>query len=131
YYWNGYCQFCKTLEGVNLPLSEEVAKNYYDEDCDGFALDVDGDGQPWPEDCHDGDKTVYRGAKEIIGNHVDEDCDGMAIDWDGDGEYNPAHIVVAEELGLDPEKFTDCDDYDREVKKGNPVSKEIGSFSRY
>jgi hypothetical protein len=122
--WNWECHVCQGIPDVKLPLTDEAPKNYYDENCDYYYADMDGDGQDWPEDCNDNDKRVHKGATEVLGNWIDEDCDGAAVDADGDGMYNPAHIHLAEALNLDPEKFVDCNDYDRRVNPNAPVSAE-------
>ena len=50
-------------------------------------LDADGDGVPWPEDCHDGEAAIFPGADELC-DGLDNDCSGAADDVDdedGDG----------------------------------------------
>ncbi len=43
---------------------------------DGTGADLDGDGSPRPEDCDDGDPTVFPGSTEAR-DGVDHDCDGV------------------------------------------------------
>jgi hypothetical protein len=55
-------------------------------DPDPGPLDADGDGVPWPEDCHDGDAAIFPGAAEAC-DGLDNDCSGVADDvQDGDGD---------------------------------------------
>lgn len=106
--WNRQCAAltCKTV-------SAEVPGNRWDEDCDGFATDMDGDGvkvrgDPTPglaeDDCNDACAACRPRAAEVTGNTLDENCDGFAIDPDGDGFASPLHFE-ATTLPL-----TDCDD---------------------
>lgn len=132
--WNRYC------DGSCFELESERTGNAYDEDCDGVALDPDGDGfyvkgyyesrhreaverleltdGLRPGDCHDGDPNVNPDAEEIVGNYVDEDCDGIALDADGDGFFAYGHELAAQNAGLmDGDldlslMFGDCNDYD-------------------
>src|SRR5688572_22629431 len=50
--------------------------------------DADGDGHLTPDDCDDGDPTVYPGAEELC-DEKDNDCDGVVpedeTDLDGNG----------------------------------------------
>ena len=43
------------------------------------VVDADGDGVPWPEDCHDGDAAIYPGHPEAC-DGLDNDCSGVADD---------------------------------------------------
>ena len=59
-------------------------------------MDQDGDGVPWPDDCEDGDASIFPDAVEIC-NEVDDNCNGEVdegppegsqtffADADGDG----------------------------------------------
>ncbi len=91
--------------------------------------DLDEDGYSPPDDCDDGDATVYPGAPERCGDGVDQDCDGSdlscggLVDVDGDGyaadvdcdDNDSARHPGATELcdGIDQ----DCDG---QTDEGNP-----------
>ena len=68
---------------------------------DDPAIDDDGDGSPWPEDCHDGDATIFPGHPELC-DGLDNDCSGLADDV-GDADAD----------GFDG--CADCDDADPDV----------------
>ncbi len=77
---------CDDTDPAVNPAAAEVRGNAIDENCDGVAEDVDGDGVSEAEgDCNDLDPLINPGASEVRGNTVDENCDGMAEDVDGDG----------------------------------------------
>lgn len=111
--WNRTCASLQCLTA--LP---EVQGNRVDEDCSGFATDIDGDGfkakgDPTPglgeNDCNDTCATCKPGATEVPGNTLDENCDGFALDQDGDGFGAPQHF---EAVGANLPPLTDCDDGD-------------------
>lgn len=128
--------------GCALP-EPELGGNLIDEDCDGSALDRDGDGlyrysdravlqEPWPTtwDCDD---TVPNaaGAIEVPGNLVDEDCDGVALDADGDGYVHTNHLVAflaRADLSL---ALGDCDDLDDGVHPGVSAASEAALAAYY
>ena len=49
------------------------------------AIDHDGDGVAWCNDCDDTTASVYPGAPEVCGNHVDDNCNGV-VDENCPGE---------------------------------------------
>jgi hypothetical protein len=135
--WNAHCRSCNAFaeqgwfEVAELPLTDEVTGNLYDENCDGVVQDMDGDGHVWPADCNDLDKNTHADAKEVPGNYVDENCNGVALDADGDGVFNPYHVGNDDAAGIDVDKFVDCDDYDPAVNPSAPVAKEVGALKDY
>ena len=75
-----------------------------DDDAADEELDADGDGVPWPEDCWDGDASVFPGAPELC-DGLDNDCSGTiddVPDADGDGA----------------DACSDCDDDEPDVRPG-------------
>ena len=96
------------------------------------AVDEDGDGHGPPEDCDDGDATVYPGADEVC-DEQDNDCDGLEDgqdpsligggayyeDQDGDGYGDPDVVEIRCAL---PDGWVresgDCDDGDAAVNPG-------------
>jgi hypothetical protein len=58
--------------------------NYADPHCE----DLDRDGACAPQDCDDGDPTVFPGAEDPDLDGVDQNCDGV------DGWRDPAAIAV-------------------------------------
>lgn len=126
--WNAQCSVCRRMLGDAFTLTPEVRGNAYDEDCDGEALDADGDGVLPPDDCDDLTPSAHAGATEVLGNAIDEDCDGFVIDADADGYYNPQHVPVAKALGLDASRFTDCDDRDPDTNPRTGLANEVGAL---
>ena len=55
------------------------------------AIDLDGDGSPFGEDCNENDPNIGPGVAEIWYDGVDQNCDGNDADKDGDG-YVPAGL---------------------------------------
>ena len=117
--WNKLCK--------NNPcalLDDETTSNEYDEDCNGFASDRDGDG--WTVrgddflgedkigDCADTMFDINPGVIDESGNDVDENCDGIASDQDGDGWTIPGDTY----LGVDKEG--DCEDTNFDINPGVP-----------
>jgi len=69
-------------------------------------VDEDGDGVPWPEDCHDGDAAIFPEAVESC-DGLDNNCNGEVDDAaDGDGDGFGACV--------------DCDDEDADAYPGAP-----------
>ena len=64
------------------PTTEEELGNVIDENCDGYADDVDGDGYlagtTNQDDCNDNDASTYPAAVEICGNGLDDNCNDAA-----------------------------------------------------
>lgn len=130
------------------PDTKETKGNFYDEDCDGKALDVDGDGYlPWYHsedrddpfadtskyDCNDYAAEAHPGGTEVPGNVIDEDCDYVWLDYDNDGVFSWGHEGVAlNQLGLDPdqqpERFGDCDDGWATAKPKQKLEYELGQL---
>src|SRR5688500_11177202 len=75
---------CDDGDAALHPDATEESGNLVDEDCDGFANDVDGDGVEaiahGGTDCDDADASRSPNAPEVGGNTVDEDCSGVATD---------------------------------------------------
>ncbi|MBR9911256.1 MAG: hypothetical protein GYB33_12985 [Gammaproteobacteria bacterium] len=101
---------CDDSDPAINPGATEVGGNEVDENCDGVAEDVDGDGfSAAQNDCNDSDAAINPNVEEIAGNDVDENCDGFVDpgepdpdDLDGDG------FASAE----------DCDDNDAAINPG-------------
>lgn len=51
---------------------------------DDELADADGDGVSPPDDCDDGNASVFPGAEEIVADGVDQDCDGVDAADGGD-----------------------------------------------
>jgi hypothetical protein len=90
--------------------------------CVVVALDFDGDGSPYGQDCDDNNNRIYPGAKEIGGNEIDEDCNPATFgnrDNDGDGFYDAKDcnttVSGAKICG------TDCDDNNAAIIPGAVV----------
>ena len=70
--------------GIN-PGASEVRGNTVDENCDGVAEDVDGDGLSITEgDCNDADGTVWGTPGEVTGvllTHIGGDGGTTTLDW--------------------------------------------------
>ncbi|HJN75656.1 MAG TPA: MopE-related protein [Myxococcota bacterium] len=95
-------------------------------------MDNDGDGWELPQDCDDGDDTVYPNRAEEC-NGIDDDCDGDVdegldvgawyLDADEDGYGDPEQGVDACE---GPEGYVDngddCDDGEQFI---NPAAEEL------
>jgi hypothetical protein len=91
------------------------------------ALDPDGDGSPWPEDCDQDRADVHPGAVEAC-NGLDDDCDGETDpadaegclvayeDLDGDGVAGTERCLC-DVAGL-VASAEDCDDTRAEVHPG-------------
>jgi hypothetical protein len=89
--------------------------------CGPARIDLDGDRQVPPDDCNDGDATVYQGAAERCDDR-DSDCDGRlddpdAIDarrfypdLDGDGSGAGEPIVACSPPPGYVSEQGDCDD---------------------
>jgi hypothetical protein len=166
---NGTGDVCQDLDGDTYtddvdcddndpainPGATEIRGNPVDEDCDGVAEDVDGDGYSEAEgDCNDFDPAINPGATEVGGNTIDENCDGLAEDVDGDGvteaggdcdDFDPANFpgntevcdnadnncdtVVDEGFDVDGDTYTTCDlpvpDCDDDDPAINPGATEI------
>jgi CSLREA domain-containing protein len=67
---------CNDTNAAVHPGATEVPGNAVDENCDGIAVDVDGDGVAAPADCNDNNAAIHPGATDIPGNGIDEDCSG-------------------------------------------------------
>lgn len=114
--------------------------NRFDEDCDGHAVDRDGDGfsatttSSLPADCDDFSSLANPSQLEVPGNELDEDCDGLALDSDGDGYFGYGQEMAAMTLGLaaedEVERFGDCDDHQPDIYPGAPIEAEIGQLAR-
>ncbi|RMF11631.1 MAG: hypothetical protein D6761_13940 [Candidatus Dadabacteria bacterium] len=82
---------CNDAEITAFPGATEVTGNTIDEDCDGIALDQDGDGVTATTiggvDCNDLNATVFPGATEIKDDDLDSDCDGIQV-WSFTKTYN-------------------------------------------
>ncbi|MEZ4317655.1 MAG: putative metal-binding motif-containing protein [Myxococcota bacterium] len=84
------------------------------------AIDQDGDGSGFADDCDDSDPDRSPDFEEVPYDGIDNDCDGLdLLDVDGDGQ---AGIAEADWAGVEngftwPFGFTevDCDDTDPDV----------------
>ena len=47
---------------------------------DAATCQVDGDGYPLAQDCHDGSSTIHPGARDTPGDGIDSDCSGLDTD---------------------------------------------------
>ena len=114
-----FCLICLSSTGCQLLPPQAVSD----------ALDPDGDGAPWPEDCDSTDPSVYPDAPEIC-DGLDNDCDGdidedptqwarFYLDEDGDGYGQNASW---QESCQPPSGFSavpgDCDDQAPGVNPG-------------
>ena len=105
------------------PGRADVCGNDIDENCDGFANDMDCDGHDDVahttvgcencDDCDDSDPEIYPGAPERC-NALDDDCNGEVPDHE-DRDEDGAHAC---EDG--PAATRDCDDDDPSRFPGNP-----------
>ena len=99
---------CDDADGAIHPGVVEICGNGLDDDCSGWAddLDLDDDGHFDPDcgggDCDDADPDVNPGLPETCGDGVDNDCSGLADDADEDFDS-----FVDTACGGD-----DCDDTD-------------------
>lgn len=124
---NGTGDVCQDLDGDTFtddvdcddnnaainPGEAEIRGNTVDENCDGVAEDVDGDGYSVAEgDCNDGDPAVNPGASETGGNTIDENCDGLAEDLDGDGVTAANGDCNDLDAGIFPGQNEICDNID-------------------
>ncbi len=102
----------------------EIADDGLDNDCDGFQLTCDSDGDGYAlddgggacggDDCDDGNNLVNPGGNDVPGDGIDQDCDGAdaPCDVDGDG-YEVAGNFCA---------GGDCNDSDAGI---NPLAAEV------
>lgn len=131
--WNALCYtHCGSAapltcpaNGPILPDAQDTPGDAFDQDCNGFVTDRDGDGyavkgdnSPFAgritgDDCDDKNPDANPGAQEQPGNIYDENCDGVALDRDNDGFYHPDHYPQG---GTDGSKYGDCNDADDKVK---------------
>jgi hypothetical protein len=107
---------------------------YIGDDAAFERFDVDDDGHAWPDDCDEGDPSVFPGAEERC-NGVDDDCDGTvdeddAIDasaWysdaDGDGHGDVSDVQTS----CDPGDgwSADGDDCDDDEATTSPSAEEV------
>jgi hypothetical protein len=136
YRWNYECSSCLAIEAFKSLSTDEMDGNEYDENCDGRVGDRDLDTFSVPQDCNDRNSGVAPNKDEIPGNLADENCDGMALDADNDGFPSRVHSYAVSEIGakfpqFTPDKFVDCDDYDRRTNPSVPVSQEVGQLAQF
>ena len=122
--WNEMCQ-----DNPCALLDQETTANEYDEDCNGFASDRDGDGwtvegddflgEDKQGDCADTIAEINPWVIDTTGNDMDENCDGIASDRDGDG------WTVEGDTYLGEDKQGDCEDTIFEINPG--VEDEAGN----
>ncbi len=67
---------CQPSWETSLDIVEEPVAD--DDGAEIEGPDEDGDGIPWPEDCHDGDAQIYPGAEEIC-DGLDNDCNATTL----------------------------------------------------
>lgn len=69
-----------------VAVTQEIANNGIDEDCDGedLIIDIDGDGHNSYQDCDDNNENINPNAIEIPYNGIDDDCDKATLDDDID-----------------------------------------------
>jgi hypothetical protein len=102
---------CNDSDNATYPGAAEVWYDDIDQDClGGNDFDQDGDGFDVDVDCDDTRDDVNPSATDTWYDGVDSDCDG-ASDFDADGD------------GIDAEEHggTDCDDADPLVTVGSPT----------
>ena len=110
------CDDCNDNSPLQFPGNIEVCGDNFDNDCDGFADDIDEDGDGHAstecngddcddndaalnpstdedadgfstcEDCDDSDPATYLGADDVCDDGVDQDCDGADLGSDADGD---------------------------------------------
>ncbi|MCB9793730.1 MAG: putative metal-binding motif-containing protein [Alphaproteobacteria bacterium] len=106
---------------------------FVSEDALEDALDPDGDGVPWPEDCAPEDPRAWSRADEVDCDGVDNDCDGLIDeglgqvwyadeDGDGYGASSPHDRLSCEAPEVEGWVLddSDCDDGDPAVSPGAP-----------
>jgi len=105
---------CDDSDPLVNPAETEQCGNGLDDDCNGVADDLDGDGDGFDHpdcggaDCDDSDPAIHPAAAEVCGNGLDDDCTGAADDADEDVDG----YVAAACSG------TDCDDANPFVHPG-------------
>ncbi|MDP2314085.1 MAG: MopE-related protein [Pseudomonadota bacterium] len=81
---------CDDTDAAVNPAAADLGGDPVDDNCDGEAYDIDGDGYDTDTfdrfDCDDTDAAVHPGAADACGDGVDTNCDDYdGSDCDGDG----------------------------------------------
>jgi MYXO-CTERM domain-containing protein len=126
--WTDLCGDCDDSDAAIFPGAEEVC-DATDQDCDGVADEIDGDGDGFQDaacggdDCNDMDPATHPGAEELC-NGLDDDCDGNPeiLDADGDDYYNCEDDCDDNDATINPGMTESCnqidDDCDGHVDEG-------------
>ena len=132
------CEDCNDNTPLQFPGNVEVCGDNFDNDCDGFAddIDADGDGHTSPEcngddcddtdaslspsldedadgfstceDCDDADATSNPDGVDVCDDGIDQDCDGLDLGLDADADGYTNALCGGD----------DCDDLDADFNPG-------------
>ena len=92
------------------------------------ALDLDGDGSAFGEDCDETNPNIGPNAVEDWYNGIDENCDGNDGDQDGDGQLECNDCLYAREV--DPDYNGTPMSFSLTTNAGNDVRERVGQTIR-